>query len=183
MAFLAAALCALSAFAQASIKVQAPNLVGLNEQFNVTFIISGEHSNKDITDFRWEPGNDFQLVWGPQKGTSSSISIVNGKRTSSSQTTYTYVLLPKGTGRFQIAAAEATVKGEKYVSSRPTIEVVTDGAAAAGQGQSSGQQTQPQQQSAYQPMFNNNGQVTGQTGGFAAISAIRTAISSSRMFL
>ena len=145
MAFLAAALCALSAFAQASIKVQAPNLVGLNEQFNVTFIISGEHSNKDITDFRWEPGNDFQLVWGPQKGTSSSISIVNGKRTSSSQTTYTYVLLPKGTGRFQIAAAEATVKGEKYVSSRPTIEVVTDGAAAAGQGQSSGQQTQPQQ--------------------------------------
>ena len=56
LAILAAALCTLSAFAQATIKVQAPNLVGLNEQFNVTFIISGEHAPSD---FKWEPGNDF----------------------------------------------------------------------------------------------------------------------------
>ncbi|MBQ9661425.1 MAG: BatD family protein [Bacteroidales bacterium] len=132
--FLAALCFALAAFAQTSIKVQAPNLVGVNEQFNITFIISGEHAPSD---FKWEPGSDFQLVWGPQKGTSTSVSIVNGSRTRSSQTTYTYVLLPKGTGRFQLAAAEATVKGDKLVSSRPTIEVVSDGAAASAQGQGS----------------------------------------------
>ncbi|MDY6445031.1 MAG: BatD family protein, partial [Bacteroidales bacterium] len=132
IACLAAALCALAAFAQTTLKVQAPNLVGVNEQFNVTFIISGEDKPSD---FHWEPGSDFQLVWGPQQGHSSSTSIINGKRTHSSQTTYTYILLPKNTGRFQLAAAEATVKGEKYVSSRPTIEVVTDGAAAQGQSQ------------------------------------------------
>ena len=61
IALLTAALCALTAYAQTSLKVQAPNLVGLNEQFNVTFIISGEHAPSD---FRWDPGNDFQLVWG-----------------------------------------------------------------------------------------------------------------------
>ncbi|MCR5070824.1 MAG: BatD family protein [Bacteroidales bacterium] len=141
IACLAAALCALAALAQTTIKVQAPNLVGVNEQFNLTFIISGEDRPSD---FQWEPGSDFQLVWGPQQGHSSSTSFINGKRTHSSQTTYTYILLPKNTGRFQLAAAEATVKGNRIVSSRPTIEVVSDGAAAHGQsqgqqGQSSGQ--------------------------------------------
>ncbi|MBO7076900.1 MAG: BatD family protein [Bacteroidales bacterium] len=132
IACLAAALCALAAFAQTTIKVQAPNLVGVNEQFNVTFIISGEDRPSD---FRWEPGSDFQLVWGPQRGTSTSVNIINGKSTRTSQTTYTYILLPKNTGRFQLAAAEATVKGVRLVSNRPTIEVVTDGAAAQGQSQ------------------------------------------------
>ena len=136
---LAAVLCSLAALAQTTIKVQAPNLVGINEQFNVTFVISGDHAPSD---FQWEPGSNFQLVWGPQKGTSTSVSIVNGKSTRSSQTTYTYVLLPKNTGRFQLAAAEATVKGEKYVSSRPTVEVVTDGAAAQAQGQGGSQSAQ-----------------------------------------
>ncbi len=143
LAFFAAVLCALPALAQATIKVQAPNLVGLNEQFNLTFIISGD---KAPSEFNWEPGNDFQLVWGPQRGTSSSVSIINGKTTRSSQTTYTYVLLPKNTGRFQLNAAEATVDKERLTSSRPTIEVVSDGAAAASQGSqgSQGQSSQGQ---------------------------------------
>ena len=83
---LIAAFSMLAASAQTTIKVQAPNLVGVNEQFNVTFVISGEHAPSE---FQWEPGSDFQLVWGPQKGTSSSTSIINGKRTHSAQTTYT----------------------------------------------------------------------------------------------
>ena len=158
---LIAMLLSLAGAAQNSIKVQAPNLVGVNEQFNITFIISGEHASRDITAFQWDPGSDFQLVWGPQKGTSTSISIVNGKRTTSSQTTYTYVLLPKGTGRFQIAAAEATVKGDRLTSTRPTIEVVSDGAAAAaqGQGQGGGQQSQGQSR---QGSSSSAGQVSGE---------------------
>lgn len=135
IAFLAALAFLPAAFAQTSIKVQAPNLVGVNEQFNVTFIISGENAPSE---FKWEAGGDFQLVWGPQKGTSRSVNIIGGTRSSSSQTTYTYVLLPKGTGKFQLPAAEATVKGEKLVSPRPTVEVLSDDAASASQGRSSG---------------------------------------------
>ena len=157
LAFFAAVLCTLPALAQATIKVQAPNLVGLNEQFNLTFIISGD---KAPSDFSWDPGTDFQLVWGPQKGTSSSVSIINGKTTRSSQTTYTYVLLPKNTGRFQLNAAEATVDKERLTSSRPTIEVVSDGAAAASQGSqgSQGQSSQGQ----------GGGQSAAQTGTVSA---------------
>ena len=74
---------ALTASAQSSIKVSAPNLVALDEQFSVTFTISGDAPS----DFQWEAPSDFRLVWGPQKGSSTSISIVNGKHTRSSQTT------------------------------------------------------------------------------------------------
>jgi len=136
---LLAAFSVLAASAQTSIKVQAPNLVGVNEQFNVTFIISGDNAPSE---FRWEPGNDFQLVWGPQRGSSSSTSYVNGKRTHTSQTTFTYILMPKSIGRFQLAAAEATVKGQKIVSPRETVEVVADGAQGQGQGQGGGQAAQ-----------------------------------------
>ncbi|MCQ2146386.1 MAG: BatD family protein, partial [Bacteroidales bacterium] len=82
---------ALGLFAQSSIKVEAPNLVEADEQFNVTFIIEGEDSPSD---FSWSHGDDFKLVWGPQRGSSSYTSIVNGKRTRSVQHTYTYILMP-----------------------------------------------------------------------------------------
>ena len=74
----------VSVRAQESIQVQAPGVVAADEQFDVTFVIEGEHAPSD---FEWSPGDDFKLVWGPQKGTSTSISIVNGKKTRSSQTT------------------------------------------------------------------------------------------------
>ena len=128
--------------AQGSIKVEAPNVVAAGEQFNVTFIIEGE---KSPSDFSWSQGDDFQLVWGPQKGTSTSVQIINGKRTSSHQTTFTYILLPKSTGTFQIPAASASVSGESIHSSPFSIQVVTDASSSSGSqgsqgsGQGSGQ--------------------------------------------
>ncbi len=133
-AVLSASLLALFAAAQTTVKVQAPNLVGVNEQFNVTFIISGEHSPSD---FDWEAGEDFQLVWGPQKGRSSSVSIVNGVTTKTTQTSYTYILMPKKTGHFTLQSARATVKGRKYASDAPEIEVVADSASSSSQSGSS----------------------------------------------
>ena len=94
-AFLLIAL--FEASAQNVIRVEAPDVVAVNEQFNVTFIIEGE---KSPSDFQWSQGDDFQLVWGPQRGSSSSVQIINGKRSSSHQTTFTYILIPKSTGTF-----------------------------------------------------------------------------------
>ena len=133
---------ALQASAQNSIKVNAPNLVAVDEQFNVTFIIEGE---KKPSDFSWDSGEDFQLVWGPQRGSSSSVTIINGKRTSTSQTTYTYVLMPRKAGTFQMQNARATVGGEELQSGRFSIQVVTNG--AQGQQQSGGSQAQGQKDS------------------------------------
>ena len=81
----ASVMAAMPAFAQTSIKVEAPNIVGADEQFNVTFIIEGEDRPSE---FVWDKGEDFDLVWGPQQGSSTSIQIINGKRTKSSQFTY-----------------------------------------------------------------------------------------------
>ena len=134
---------AATAFCQTSIKVQAPNLVALDEQFNVTFIISGENAPSS---FDWNAGDDFQLVWGPQKGTSTSLTIVNGQRTKTSQTTFTYVLLPKQAGKFQLAPATATVKGEQVTSGRHGIEVVSGGTSQSGQSQPQGRQEGSQSQ-------------------------------------
>ena len=128
--------------AQNSIKVNVQNLVALDEQFNISFIIEGEGK---VSSFEWSPGEDFQLVWGPQKGTSSSISIINGKKTQSSQTTYTYVLMPRKTGTFTLPEATATIKGETINSKRVSIQVVGNGAQSGG-SQSGGSQTQQNEQ-------------------------------------
>lgn len=131
VAFLLTAIFQMSA--QNVIRVEAPDVVAVNEQFNVTFIIEGE---KSPSDFQWSSGDDFQLVWGPQKGSSSSIQIINGKRSSSHQTTFTYILIPKATGTFQLPAATALLSGDRISSTQASIQVVSD---AASSSQSSGQ--------------------------------------------
>ena len=119
----------------AQLRVEVPDVVSLDEQFNVTFIYDGENAPSD---FDWSPGDDFQLVWGPQQGRSTSIQIINGKRTKSSQFTYTYILSPKKKGSFRIPAATVTVKGKTYSTRPADISVVSQGASA---------QTQPDQPS------------------------------------
>ena len=130
VAFLLTAIFQMSA--QNVIRVEAPDVVAVNEQFNVTFIIEGE---KSPSDFQWSSGDDFKMIWGPQKGSSSSIQIINGKRSSSHQTTFTYILIPKATGTFQLPAATALLSGDRISSTQASIQVVSDGASSS---QSSG---------------------------------------------
>ena len=130
-------------YAQTSIKVQAHKVVSIDEQFNVTFVIEGAKP----TDFSWEPGADFDLIWGPQQGRSTSVQIINGQRTESSQTTYSYILRPLKEGRFTLAEASAKVKGNEIYSNPHTIEVVS---SRSSSGQSSrlsqNQSSRPQAQ-------------------------------------
>ena len=131
------------AAAQTKIAVEAPNIVGSDEQFNVTFIIEGEDRPSN---FNWNPGDDFTLVWGPQRGESTSIRVINGKRSKSSQFTYTYILAPKKTGKFELPSATAKMKGETITSVQAAVEVLaSDSSASAQSGASSGntQQTKP----------------------------------------
>ena len=129
---------AFTGWAQSTIRVEVHNIVELSERFNVVFIVEGENAPSE---FSWSPGEDFNLVWGPQKGTSTSVSIVNGKTTRSSQTSYTYILQAKKTGTFTFAPASATVKGEQIHSKSVQVTVVegNEGGAAQAQGGSSSQ--------------------------------------------
>ena len=135
ISILIAALFALPIFAQTTIRVDAPDLVASDEQFNVTFIVEGEDA---LSDFNWDAGANFQLVWGPQRGSSTSISIVNGKRTKSSQSTFTYILLPKKTGKFTLPPATARIKGETISSTSKAVEVVLSNSSSGGSSGSTG---------------------------------------------
>ena len=132
-------LATLASLGQTSIKVETHNVVAADEQFNLTFIIEGENSPSE---FSWTPTDDFQILWGPQQGHSTSLSIVNGKRTKSVQSTYTYVLRPLRSGTFTIPAATAKVKGREISSQPVNIEVVASGtssSSSSGAGSSSSQ--------------------------------------------
>lgn len=126
-----------SALAQ-SIKVDAPNIVGENERFNVTFIIEGEDRPSE---FKWEPGDDFTLVWGPQTGSSTSIRIINGKRSKSSQFTYVYVLSPNHTGKCTIPPAIARIKGDNVESSPVHVDVLVQNDPSVSHSGNSSQST------------------------------------------
>ena len=121
--------------AYAQLEVEAPEVVSLDEQFKVSFVFQGENSPSG---FEWSQGSDFQLVWGPQQGRSTSIQIINGKRTTTSQFSYTYVLKPLKTGTFTIPAATITVKGKKYSSKAISVNVVSEGASSQSRPQSGG---------------------------------------------
>ena len=159
-------LLAVAASAQTSFTVSVPNVVSQDEQFNVTFTLDG--SGKP-SDFSWEVSDDFQLVWGPQTGRSTSIQVINGKTTKSSQYTYTYILLPKETGKFTLPAATVKVKGELLTSNTPIVEVVGNGASSS---QSSGNNS-----------TGNSGNNSSNSSSSSSSTSSSTGISDNDIFL
>lgn len=156
---------AITMSAQTSIKVETHNVVAADEQFNVTFIIEGEDSPSGFT---WTPPEDFQVLWGPQSGRSTSIQIINGKRTKSVQSTYTYVLKPIKAGTFTLSAASAKIKGKEIVSSPVSIEVLSSG--------STRQSSQASQPSSSQSITRSQNAGISDDDIFLALSLNRTNV-------
>ena len=168
---IAATLLAFTGWAQSSIKVEVHNIVETGERFNLVFVVEGEHAPSS---FSWEAGSGVTVVWGPQPGTSTSIQIINGKTTRSSQTSYTYILQADQAGTVTIPSATATVNGKQIQSHSVTIQVVDAGGASASQpapsqNRSGSQQTQssPANSSAQGDIFmrlslNRNSVVVGE---------------------
>ena len=130
---------AVVASAQSSIQVQVHNVVSVDEDFRVVFVIEGENS---ASDFNWECPEDFDLLIGPMESSSRSVSIINGKRTSSRTVSYTYVLKPRSEGEFILPPATAMVKGNQIQSSPATVKVLNQsnsGAVQSNPGNSSQQ--------------------------------------------
>lgn len=139
---MSALLCAIVSAAQTEIKVQTRDLVAVDEVFNVVFTIESDKPSS----FQWEPGSDFQLVWGPQKGSSTSVSMVNGKVSKSSTYTYTYTLQAIQPGQFTLEPAQAVIDGRTVNSRSVTVTVVSGGQQAQPQAQGSqARETQPSQ--------------------------------------
>ena len=72
--------------ADVTFKASAPQAVVMGEQFRLTFTVNAE--GKDL---RVQEMPDFDVLMGPSQSTSYSSSWVNGKSTSETTVTYTYV--------------------------------------------------------------------------------------------
>ena len=130
-----------------SLKLEGPRVVSLDETFRIVFTADAR-----MSDFDWPGTDDFDVVWGPQKGSMSSTNIVNGKRTSTHQETVTYLLQPKRTGTFTVPGATAKIDKTDVSSSSLSIEVVAGQQQGTQQGtQQGGQQSGGQSGATAQP--------------------------------
>ena len=157
----------LAAWAQTSIRVEVHNIVELSERFNLVFVVEGEQAPSD---FQWTAGEDVTVVWGPQKGSSRNVQIVNGKTTRSSQTFYTYILQARKTGTLTIPSAVAKVKGEELRSKPVTIQVVDDGGSSAAGSTASQEPSQTGGQQQARQATSNQGDI------FLRLSLSRTSV-------
>lgn len=156
-------------WAQIRFDVAAPTAVEAGEPFRIEFNI-----NSLGVEFTAPAIDGFEVLAGPQESTGRSISIVNGARTQSENTTFTYVIRSQTPGIHTIGAAKATVGGKTYSSKPVAIEVVdggSSGAAGASNGGADG---------------SAGGSVSGAKNGGAEISSddvmLRAIISRSEVY-
>ena len=109
-----------------SLTVDVPKVVAANENFRLVFSISG-----DVTSFEGPEITDFNVLAGPSSANISHTEIINGRRSDSKTTTYTYILQPKREGKFMIPSASASIGGQTYTSNSVTIEVIAATSADA----------------------------------------------------
>ena len=108
-------------FAQkVSFSASAPQGVVKDEQFKLTYTL-----NKEGKDLRLPSDlNGFDIRFGPSVSSSYSTQIVNGKATSQSSFSYTYILVASKEGTYNIAPATITVDGSNYRSNSLEIKVL-----------------------------------------------------------
>ena len=131
---------ALSVFADEVVfKANAPSQVIAGRPFQLTYTVNQRSRDLNAPEF-----TDFDVLAGPYSSTSSSISFVNGRRTSSYEQTYTYTLMAQRTGTFTIGPASIKVDGSNYQSNGVRIQVLPEDQQpqqSASQGRGQGQQS------------------------------------------
>lgn len=124
----------LGLYAQAdeiTFKASAPQSVAMGEQFRLTFTI-----NADAKDLRAPDLSDFEVLMGPSQSVSHSHVFINNEAKSETTNSFTYILMPKKEGTFNLEPATVKVKRANYTSNSLVIKVLP--ADKASQGQSGG---------------------------------------------
>jgi len=110
----------LSANAQITFRATAPSTVVKGEQFRLSYTL-----NKEGKDIRLPSSMDgFEVLFGPSVSTSYSQQTINGKTTSESSVSYTYILMPSKVGSFTLGPASIFVDGSNYRSNSVDIKVI-----------------------------------------------------------
>lgn len=117
-------------------KASAPEAVIMGETFRLSYTVNAEGKDLRIPEI-----TDFEVLIGPSTSTSMSTQVLNGKMSTETSLTFTYILQPKKEGTFTIAPATIKVNNANYTSNAVKIKVLppdkADEAAAQGNGNSS----------------------------------------------
>ena len=113
---------------------EAADVVVSGDQVRLVFTVNSQ----DIKDFRAPSIKGFDVLMGPSRSQQSSIQIINGKRTSSSSTAFTYILLAGNPGTYTIPAASVEVNGEKVFSNAISIKVLPQDQTSGNSGNNGG---------------------------------------------
>ena len=105
---------------KATLTAEAPDVVVSGDQFRLTFTVN----TQKVKDFLAPSIKGFDVLMGPSRSQQSSTQIINGKVSSSSSITYTYILMANEAGTYTIPAASIEVGGEKIFSNALTIKVL-----------------------------------------------------------
>lgn len=117
--------------AQISFKASVPSAVVAGRQFQLTYTVNAEANARDL---RVPELSDFDVLFGPTTSTSMSAQLANGKVSTETISTFTYTLLAKKEGTFNIAPATIKAKGANYTSNAVVVKVLPDDKAGAASG-------------------------------------------------
>lgn len=100
-------------------KASAPDAVAMGEQFRLTYTVNAEGRELRTPDL-----SDFDVLMGPSTSTNRSIQVINGQSSSVFTQTFTYILMPKKEGTFNLAPATIKVKNANYNSNSLVVKVL-----------------------------------------------------------
>jgi tetratricopeptide (TPR) repeat protein len=134
--------------------VHVPSRVAAGETFRLEYTV-----NTTDVDGRLQLGkipDAFDVVYGPSMSQQQSYSMVNGHTSSSSTTTYTYMLMGTKNGTFTIPPAHITVGGQTISSEAVKVTVSGGNNAPSGTTFHKEEDQRPKMRQAGSPITNND---------------------------
>ena len=118
--------CVAHADGDVTFEVKTPLIVSVGEPFRVEFVLTNGKPDKDSFSAPDFANAGFDVLAGPTTSTARSFQSINGKSSSTSTFTITYVVSAQKAGNATIGAAHV-VSDDKQLSTKPTpIEAVED---------------------------------------------------------
>ncbi len=145
-----------SVFSQVTLKVQAPSQAEVGQRIRISYVAN----TQEIEDFQIGSFEGFNVLYGPSTSRSSNFSMVNGRTTQSSSTTFTYTVVPTTEGTLKVPAATIKVDGKSVKSGTANIEVLPASQQQSQQPQTQQQGGNPRQQR-QQQNTTSSGQISG----------------------
>jgi len=117
----------LAAAQDVTVLVEYPSVVQNGQQFTISYSVNSGGGDFAVPSFQ-----GFYKLMGPSTSYSSSRQLINGKLSSQSTFSYSYVLQALNEGKFSFPPAQFTIKDKTYYSDSVRIEVISGNAPPQG---------------------------------------------------